>query len=326
MKRITVTLLLLANLYFLNAEIKRYFYTGKINNKYDIGFDISFNQNSIRGKYFYFTQSGFLWLDGSMDKNNNCILVETDNEGNETGSFSIKLSKDLSSIEGFWQNKDKKKKLTVSLQKNCEYKELRHKELGVAVEYPVFSVPGGEHLIVDDTLFAIAKRYFKTNLENVESVISEIEEKERKENVMAESFFEIRNSSHDFKSMIIRHDEYTGGAHPNYYFDCLTLDLKGNRIDIKQVFNKNAVPVIDKLIIEDLRKKDAAWVTDGSRTTFEKEILNNEIPYLFTTTGIEFYFAPYIAGYYAQGSFSTIVPYSKLKTSMIKNNPLNIAP
>ncbi len=318
-------LFLLMNLHFLNAQFKRFYYAGSIDNKYQIGFDIKIENNTVRGKYFYFSQSNSLWLDGKIDKKGLINISESDNQGNPSGSFNGTISKDYSSVVGFWTSKDKKKKLPFKLFKEAEYKELRHNRYNAAVEYPVFSVNGNRvYAKIDEAIQYQANEYYRANLHNIESARKELDDPGEIDKYSFESFFNVRFIDEQIISVSVIHEEFTGGAHPNYYFSCFTYDKSGNIITLNSVLDisNSAWNQLDKLITGDLQKKEAAWVVDGSHSSFEKELRENQIPYIFTMNGIEFYFAPYVAGYYAQGSFVAVVPYDKIKNLIKPNCPI----
>jgi hypothetical protein len=305
---------------FLHADYKRFFYIGKIDGKYEIYLDLKIEKDAVRGKYFYSSQSNFLWLDGKIDKNGKLELSESDQTGNASGSFTGMVSRDYSSIEGFWFSIDKKKKLPFKILKDADYKNIKHKKYNVSVEYPVFNINNKiEFKDIDLAIFKQAKEYYDSNLVNMESTINEVDDPKESRDLEFGSSLDVRYSDNTIKSLAVTHDEYTGGAHPNYYFTCFTYDKNGSSIHLNSVLqtDDNSIKTIDKLITDDLKKKDAEWVADGSHSSFEKELKDNEIPYLFSSRGIEFYFAPYIAGPYAQGSFIAIVSYTQIK-SIIK--------
>lgn len=111
---------------------------------------------------------------------------------------------------------------------------------------------------------------------------------------------------------------YTGGAHPNTVYLSLTFYRNGDkvrRLGLQDLFQEGAVyrPVLLNEINRKLRARRAAWIEDGSVRLSEKDLG------VFTLTGrgLEFTFAPYAVGPYAQGKFTVTVPYEQL-TRLLK--------
>jgi len=306
----------------LYAEFKRFFYIGKLDNKYQICFDIQIETNKITGKYFYTNQSDFLWIDGKIEKDGQMSITEETNEGKRTGLFKGTISKDFRTMEGFWSSQNNKKKLPFNLSREAEYKQLKHEKYNAYVEYPSFCIDGNkEPAAIDEAIAKLAKRFYDSNVVYIESAIKEFGESDGEETgkYSFSSNCSIRYSDEMIKSIFIIHDSYTGGAHPNYYYTCSSYDNEGTEITLNSIIemNEKSIKLLDKEITSILRKKEADWVVDESHPSFAEELSKNEIPCVFTPAGIFFYFAPYVAGSYAQGSFVTLITYDKIK-SIIK--------
>ncbi|CAA9579037.1 MAG: Bll3052 protein [uncultured Truepera sp.] len=107
---------------------------------------------------------------------------------------------------------------------------------------------------------------------------------------------------------------YTGGAHPNTDYRSLTFRRVGERtvrVTLRNLF-RDGTPYRRVLLSEvncKLRARRAAWIVDGSVTLKERD-LN---VFTLTSRGLEFVFAPYAVGPYAQGVFFVTVSYDALK-------------
>ncbi|WP_065756831.1 DUF3298 and DUF4163 domain-containing protein [Bradyrhizobium paxllaeri] len=129
---------------------------------------------------------------------------------------------------------------------------------------------------------------------------------------------------------IIRADyEYTGGAHPNSTSDTILWDKSANkRISIRPFFTETAdngptlkamrLGVIASLAAE--KKKRGADGTDASAIEgIEPKLLKIGPVALAPSTepgkssGLNFYYAPYAVGSYAEGEYVAFVPWETLK-------------
>lgn len=107
---------------------------------------------------------------------------------------------------------------------------------------------------------------------------------------------------------------YTGGAHPNSFFATYLLSLRPSGVTmlgIQDLFRTDSTWLkrITPLILEDLARQEAAWVTQGDVT----ELTPNDLAaFTLSADGLTFYFSPYAMGPYVQGSFEVILPYEAL--------------
>lgn len=109
---------------------------------------------------------------------------------------------------------------------------------------------------------------------------------------------------------------YTGGAHPNTDYRSLTFRRVGEhavRVTLPNLFRDGAPyrRVLLSEVTRKLRARRAAWIVDGSVTLKERDLG----VFTLTTRGLEFVFAPYAVGPYAQGAVT--VPYDAL-TKLLK--------
>ncbi|WP_430650256.1 PdaC/SigV domain-containing protein [Bradyrhizobium lablabi] len=129
---------------------------------------------------------------------------------------------------------------------------------------------------------------------------------------------------------IIRADyEYTGGAHPNSSSDTILWDKSaGKRISIRPFFNETAdngptMKAMRQGVIASLeaeKKKRGADGTDASAIEgIEPKLLKIGPVALAPSTeqgkssGLNFYYAPYAVGSYAEGEYIAFVPWETLK-------------
>ncbi len=121
-------------------------------------------------------------------------------------------------------------------------------------------------------------------------------------------------------SLMLQVYQYTGGAHGNVFYEGINYDVLQNKIiTLDEIFvsDEYLVSLTDFVKSDIIRQKterypetdfsDDFFVTEGA--TPEPE---NYVDFLFKADGLEFYFAPYHMGPYAEGSFQVLVPWSVL--------------
>mgnify|MGYP002636091068 CR=1 FL=1 len=112
---------------------------------------------------------------------------------------------------------------------------------------------------------------------------------------------------------------YSGGAHGLSSISTYTLRLKGDgtleTLGFDDVFlpYDNVLPSLSHLLIGGLREQSASLVITESLTAFIKDDFPN---FALEELGIRFYFDPYHAGSYAEGSFEVLISYDNLKDFM----------
>ncbi len=108
--------------------------------------------------------------------------------------------------------------------------------------------------------------------------------------------------------------EFSGGAHGNP--SCISLNFlaDGNgvkKLSLEELFESgsNWEPVISTACIADLKRQGASAVVDGDATEFTLEELG---VFTMNSAGLQFHFAPYSVGAYAEGSFTVHLPWKML--------------
>jgi len=107
---------------------------------------------------------------------------------------------------------------------------------------------------------------------------------------------------------------YTGGAHGIDDIETATwwLEPSGPRkLSLAELFAPGApyVTRLSPLVLARLKEQDATWVVQGQVTRLSAQDL---ALYALTPAGIAFAFPPYAMGPYAQGTFTVVVPYTRV--------------
>lgn len=124
----------------------------------------------------------------------------------------------------------------------------------------------------------------------------------------------LEGAARSYQSLLSHTYVFTGGAHPNTFFDSYLLEVRPSGVTelaIQDLFrtDSNWLKRITPLILEDLALQGASWVAQGDVTELT---LNDLSVFTLSADGLTFYFAPYAMGPYVQGSFEVTLPYELL--------------
>jgi len=123
--------------------------------------------------------------------------------------------------------------------------------------------------------------------------------------------------SNDIVSLVFTVSDYTGGAHPNSYYQTFTFDLAQERLltlDDLFVDGVVALSVIFPIVQQDLTERlgdmaDASWIEQGTGVVPE-----NYRNFAITPDELIFFFPPYQVAAYAAGPFEVHIPLSAIST------------
>lgn len=119
--------------------------------------------------------------------------------------------------------------------------------------------------------------------------------------------------SEDVVSFVYTVSDYTGGAHPNRYFQSFTFDLaNADIVTLDDVLTDDALATISPLVQADLIAQqtdfaDEEWITRGTG-----EEPANYSAFALSEDSLIFFFAPYQVAAYAAGDFSVSIPLSEI--------------
>jgi hypothetical protein len=188
-------------------------------------------------------------------------------------------------------------------------------------KYPVFEGPFDSLKRLNELLADEAKNYVK-------EFISEFDPDEFNSLAPYEADVDcsISYASNELISFSYLCSEYTGGAHPNYWYDNRNYLLRDGRFipvylyDLINVSPK-CVSVISDIVIKQLTKDEASSVIYGQVTALTLGDLTN---FQINGKGLVFVFNPYEMGSFAEGTYSVNVPYSSIKEFIPAGSPLRM--
>jgi len=139
-----------------------------------------------------------------------------------------------------------------------------------------------------------------------------------------ESFVELTMNSATLVSGMATHYEYTGGAHPNTTYTCMTWGLKNGkpqRLRLSDICKPNSKPhaqVQAVLFGKLVKNEQAMWVQEGTVSELTPAQFDS---FVVRKTGIEYVFAPYEMGPYAAGTVTCLLKWSEIP-GLDSNGPL----
>lgn len=111
-----------------------------------------------------------------------------------------------------------------------------------------------------------------------------------------------------------RMESYAGGAHGAHRTDFSAWEIDGERYRRLTLadwitVDGDALAVLERALLDSLRAREAAWVTDGSLTGFDDERLGACLP---TPEGLRYHFNEYEVNPYSSGESEVLLPWSLL--------------
>ena len=129
-----------------------------------------------------------------------------------------------------------------------------------------------------------------------------------------EEYVTIEGVAGSYLSLLNSIYTYTGGAHPNTFFNSYLYELRPSgvtEVTLDQLFrsDSNWLSRLTPLILSDLERQEASWVTQGQVTELTTVDL---AAFTLGPSGLTFHFSPYSMGPYVQGSFAVTIEFGQL--------------
>lgn len=132
-------------------------------------------------------------------------------------------------------------------------------------------------------------------------------------------FFEIQFAGDKIISILNSIYLYTGGAHGNYEYKSYNYAIRDgqfSRLELGNILSLNGerFNLLNKLLVEKLKEKKAAFVLDGSINAFEMGELSPS--FSIKENGFVFIFAPYRVDAYSAGSYEIFVAFDEIRMAL----------
>ncbi|HXE72404.1 MAG TPA: DUF3298 domain-containing protein [Candidatus Nitrosotenuis sp.] len=134
--------------------------------------------------------------------------------------------------------------------------------------------------------------------------------------------YEVVGQTSDVVSILISGSDFTGGAHPNPFYETFTFHIPtGRRLGLADLFVKGSdyLSLLSSYCTSALLKRnlgDEKWVRDGAAPRAE----NYQFFYL-TRKGLVVLFPPYQVAPYAAGPQKVLIPYKTLQPAWDPRGP-----
>ncbi len=354
---------LLMNLFFIisfsslaqNSTTSYCHFVGTINGNLPIVVDLVQQGNSYSGNYYYTKYNLPISLEGQVNKNGEIELSVYDDNGEKSEFIVGKTNQNT--FVGNWYNKDKTKKLPISLvedySKSISFKMTSlkdsikliktKKESPQAVFSEVFvevnQVPQGSNLAKIKEL--IQKKQNLSSSKTVKQVIEKNKNDYFKEYLEANKDFEQEYSymanwerqngvsivfnDNYFTTLVFFAYQYSGGAHGGYSENFLIIDTKnGKEIKLNDIFDKSALVILQKRML----KKAYAYTNSENATSLEDagylvdkiDVTDN---FSLNERGITFVYQQYEIAPYALGMPAFVFTWEEIKDMIKTDSPVN---
>lgn len=125
-----------------------------------------------------------------------------------------------------------------------------------------------------------------------------------------------------FVSLVCTNSAYTGGAHGNTHYVVWNYGEQAGQavpVELADLFDPQAdwPQRLSELCLGDLRRQQASNVLNGLITNVPPDALES---FAVMPEGLQFYFAPYAVGCYAEGSYTVNVPWHLIRVVVPTNS------
>jgi hypothetical protein len=332
---------------------EKFFYRGTIADNLSIEMILTRDGDRLTGTYFYLKVSKNINLAGTVDKDGNVELKESDGSGKDTGIFKGKWKPatdspdpSLNEIEGKWSKPDGSKETPFQVvQQPIEFSaavRVTSKVIKEANKGKHYTVDAEYPQIEGDARFDNFNREARSLItKNVAAFkTAESEEPETGSETPAETQdstldirYEIRRATDDLISVEFTEASYErGAAHGNSNTTVVNYDVKnGKKLALADLFNpkSNYLSVISTYCIKDLRdqakRKKDSMLDEEMMKSGASPRADNYRACAITKKGLWITFDPYQVAAYAAGPQYVLVPYPALKDIIKPYGPLAFA-
>ena len=328
------------------------YFRGTIANNLAIEMTLTRDGDRLTGTYFYPKVGKNINLAGTVDKDGNVELKESDESGKDTGVFKGKWkpatdSPDpaLNEIEGKWSRPDGTKETAFQVfQQPIAFNaavRVTPKVIKEANKAKHYTIDAEYPQIEGDTRFDNFNREarnlitkdvaaFRTS-EASEETDSGSETPAETTDSTLDIGYEIRYATDDLISVEFTEGSYErGAAHGNSNTTVVNYDVKnGKKLALADLFNpkSNFLNVISEYCLKDLRErskkdKDAMFDEEMMKSGASPRA-DNYRAWAITKKGLWITFDPYAVAPYAAGPQHVLVPYSALKNILKPDGPVS---
>lgn len=280
------------------------------------------------GTYMYVSKGLPIVLEGTR-RGEELVLTETDpDNGKVSGTFTVRAAAPYAAITGTWRDAGGKRSLPVTLARVGVMRErvnAKEHAYNFSYEYPEFDatvVPAAAALA--DTLRAWCEPFLTEFLPESEEELADLREREI-DGYEGSITCQVHHVSPTIVSMMLHVYGFTGGAHGWVGYRPMNVDASGaavRHVRLEEFFRRGSAwrATLSKMCIADLRRQEAQWVLDGELT--EKDELLDV--FVVSPAALHFVYAPYVAGSWAEGTYTVSIPWKKVEALLDPAGPARL--
>lgn len=298
------------------------YFTGILGKTMKVQMALNVKEGLVKGSYYYEKYGIPIELKGTLS-GTRLRLSEYDKNKKLTATLRMQMDSRIGIASGQWTRADGQKTFPLRLQHVATSMQ-RHTDTvnksNLDTEFPV--LVAGIPATTLGPFNSIISRIFLERFRKATKEFAKAEDDERPYTYNDSA--NISYFSSDLISILGSNYNYTGGAHGNFHnFGMNLWNKKGliQELKLSDLFSTDTrwKGAVGRYLKQALVKHGAQWVLDGS---VKESNLANHQNFTISPAGVEFHFAPYAVGPYAQGDFHVIVPYTILQPYLHKAGPL----
>ena len=296
------------------------YFTGVLGKSIRVQVRLEHDKGKVTGEYYYEKYGAPIQLLGSVS-GSQVVLKEIIKEKPQA---ELRLKKAPTEWIGEWKSLDGKKRFPLRLNLVSIERIVKHSgllESHIQTCYLTLKGKAGDRFNVH--LANVFNRRYQKAVKEYEGGLKSEDVAEAEEYMKRWSHGDsasIHYFSDDLVSIKGSNWHYTGGAHGNSYDFNLNYwwqNGKAKELELSDLFDsrKNWRVKVGRYIRQDLKKQGASWPpkTDPEAV---------ETTFTFSPSGVEFHYAPYAVGSYAEGYYRVLVPFTILRSVLDKTGPL----
>ena len=292
------------------------YYQGKLG-KQAITMEIAGDSADAPAQYRYLRFGPPILLD--MDHTAGSVELTEEADGKKPGGqFSGHLD-EKNALAGLWTSGDEKRSIEFSFKRISRLAQYQMREPNFSVEYsiPQFTAKSAFYAAVNQELAKRVKDEMNRTAARDRKAVQDPANGpfpwDETTNV------EVLHADDSMVSLLFTKYEYAGGAHGVYEYTARTYIWQDGdvfELQASDLVSAEAMPKVTEMVIAELQRRKASWPQYARKVALKDEVINP------TVGGLMFTFGPYEVGSYAQGSYSVIIPYSRLGDAIPEDSPV----
>ena len=310
--------LLAADVARADARDEDGYYQGKLA-KQSITMEIGPDASGTPAQYRYLRYGPSIALDVADASNGGVVLTEELRSGSSGGRFHGQLDS-KGDLTGTWTSAERNRWIAFNFKRIADLSQYAVREPKFTVEYsvPQFRAKTPFYRAVNDLLSRQLKQEMNATVTDYRKSVQEPDNDaspwQNATNV------EVLHADDAMVSLLYTTYEFAGGAHGNYAYAAKTYVWQdGELVELaaSDLVSPKFLPKVTDMLIAELARRHATSAEDARTIKPDDQVINP------TANGLMFTFAPYEVGSFAEGSYTVILPYSRLDGMIPADSPVN---